>query len=361
MINISAFEVARQKCQTHDMPFLAEMLMQVKNDKRYKGLKILHNSPLTIEAVIKIETLVVGGADVTARCLTLIPPREEALEILKAANVRLQLEHVFDGEYDFHLDCCGELIDARPPKIGAVELTQTGGELYRRVRPSYPMISTDDSVVKVLETFFGTGDGFTRALYEITGKEMYDKPYVIFGFGKVGQGILHSLKKITRDITVIDINQHVMNEMAYPNVKFINGTKKESIKQNIKKPYCIVTATGIKNVISQYYNLDKEDLGESILANMGAEDEYGENFLQTDVLFDKKPLNFSISEPTTMKYLDPVFYAHNLGIDIIQSEKIQHGYNSFPNDISLAIIKKWQEIHKERLEIVSREGTKLSW
>lgn len=354
MINISAFELAHKKYAAKEMPFLTELLGKVKQNNPYKGLKILHNTPLTIEAVLKIEPLVLGGADVTASCITLLPPQEEALQILRAANVKIQLEHQFSGEYDFHLDCCGELIHATPPKIGAIELTQTGSELYKQAKLAYPVLSVDDSEIKMLETFFGTGDGFTRALYEYAGKEMYDKSYVVFGFGKVGKGIVYSLRKFKNTkVTIIDVNKGISDTGSDPNVKFINANELAKIKEVIKTAYCVITATGKEGLISDHYKLKKKDFGEAILTNMGAADEYGKNFEKKDVLFEKKPLNFSISEPTTMKYLDPIFYAHNFGVDIMMGQKIHCGYNPFPADISTDILNKWQEINQENLEMFS--------
>lgn len=352
MINFNAFEMAHRKYKEKEMPFLTELLNRAKKNKIYRGLKILHNTPLTIEAVLKIEPLVIGGADVTVSCIKQLPPQEEALQIIKAANIKLQIEHVFDEIYDIHLDCCGDLINTHFPIVGAVELTQTGSEIYKNANINYPVVSVDDSSIKFLETFFGTGDGFIRALHEFLGDEMYGKPYVIFGFGKVGKGIAHALKKYTNKIsTIIDIDSSAFDEQTYSNVNFINGSEIDSVKYAIKTAYCVVTATGVENVISKYYDFNKKDFGEAILANMGADDEYGKNFKKDDVLFEKKPLNFSISEPTTMKYLDPVFYAHNLGIDIILSGKMQRGYNRFPKDISDSILDRWQEIHRENVLI----------
>lgn len=352
MINFNAFEIAQEKYKNKEMPFLTKLLNRAKQSKIYNGLKILHNTPLTMEAVLKIAPLVLGGADVTVSCITLLPPQEEALKIIKAANIKLQLEHSFKEDYDIHLDCCGELINNKPPKIGTVELTQTGSEIYKNANTQYPVISVDDSEIKFLETFFGTGDGFVRALHKFVGENMQNQSYVIFGFGKVGKGIVHALKKYTNRIpTVIDIDPSVFNNDAYPNVKFINANQLAEVKAAIKTAYCVITATGVGNVISKYYRFGKNNFSNAILTNMGGSDEYGENFTQKDILFEKKPLNFSIAEPTAAKYLDPVLYAHNFGIDLLLSNKMHEGYNCFPKDVSLEILDNWNEIHHEHVEI----------
>jgi adenosylhomocysteinase len=354
MINFSAFEFAHQIYPRENIPFLSELAKTVYKDKRYDGLKILHNIPLTIEAVLKIEVLALGGADITASCITVLPPSQAAIDILTAANIKVQIEHKFDEDYDICLDCCGELIDKVAPRIGAVELTQTGSEIYKNRAASlnYPVLSVDDSKLKVLETFFGTGDGFIRALKKNVGREIYDKKFVVFGGGKVGRGIINALLTFTDDIIVIDVHDDVKKFAMKKGIKAIDGTRKDLVKDIISQAYVTVTATGVKNLISNFYGLNKADFGNALLINMGAEDEYGNNFLPTDVLFEKKPFNFSISEPTTIKYLDPIFYAHNLGIDFVRAKEVKPGYNPFPEKSALEILRKWIGFHNDyRLDL----------
>jgi adenosylhomocysteinase len=347
MINFNAFEEAHKKYTTAEMPFLSELRNKVIKNKPYQGLKILHNIPLTIEAVLKIETLILGGAEVTASCITLLDPNPDAIKILQNANVDVQIEHLFQGEYDFHLDCCAELLAAPNPRIGAIELTQTGSELYKNANPSYPAMSIDDSDLKLLETIFGTGDGFVRALKATDNWDLYDKKFTIFGYGKVGRGIAHSLMKLTDRIMVIDIDDGAMHAAKKRGIKYIDGTDINKVKKEIQDSDFIVTASGIKGILTNFYHLKKSDCGNSILANMGAYDEFGDNFTESEILFNKKPLNFSIQEPTTMKYLDPILYAHNIAIDLILTKKMTSGYHSFPNYLAKEILEKWGSCHKE--------------
>lgn len=347
MINFNAFESVRKKYTKNCMPFLYELRNLSQDKKIYQGLKILHNIPLTIEAVLKIEILLLGGAEVTASCISSLPPSLDAIVVLKSANVEVQIEHVFNKTYDFHLDCCGELLNISPPKIGAVELTKTGSILYKKANCPYPTVSVDDSLLKLLETMLGTGDGFLRALIYKFGYDICDKKFILFGFGKVGRGIAHSLRKFTDRIVAIDINKESMEIALKRGIKYIDSTNREIIAKELKDSSYIVCATGIKNVMTDFYSFSKFNFNKAILINMGAYDEFGDNFGKNEVLFDKKPFNFSISEPTAMKYLDPIFYAHNLAVDLILSKKIGHGYNAFPDDLAKEILKKWSIIYQE--------------
>jgi adenosylhomocysteinase len=348
MYDFTMFDEIRLNYAIPKLPFLDESKQQLSQEKPYQGLKILHNTPLTLAALFKIEALALGGAEITATCISLLPPEKRAITLLEQANFKVQIEHKFNENFDFHLDCCGELSKVAQPLIGAIELTQTGSKLYQNNTPTYPVLSVDDSKLKVLETFFGTGDGFSRALYTFVGKEMYDKPFVIFGFGKVGRGVLYALKKISNHITVIDIFNKP--HLSIPEVTYIQANNKLAVKEAISKAYCAITATGIKQIITDFYGLTKVDFGTCLLTNMGADDEYGENFAPQDVLSNKKPINFSIDEPTAYRYLDPIFYAHNAGIDLILSKQIKPGYNAYPPRIADYLLRKWQSIYNENID-----------
>lgn len=342
---LDVFDKAREIYSVEGLPFLNEMRQQLIDNPRYRGLRILNNMPLTLATAFKIELLALGGAEVVASPIRLLSAEARAVELLQAAGITVVTDHVFGGAFDFHLDCCAELVTLPAPRAGAVELTQTGSEIYRNSALDYPIVSVDDSQLKIIETFFGTGDGFLRALQSFTGNEMYNKPYVIFGYGKVSRGIIYVLRQFTDDITIIDIKPPT----SASGLRFIAAKDKEAIKTVLAKSYATVTATGIKNLLTHYYDFHKTDFGNSLLINMGADDEFGDNFLDGDVLFDKKPINFSLIEPTAFRYLDPIFYAHNLAVDLILDKKIAIGYNPFPASIAQAILQRWQALHQEQI------------
>ena len=167
MINFDAFTRANCKFRPSEFPFIKKQIAESVGKKDLEGIKILHNIPLTLEAVLKIEPLLLRGADLTVSCISVLNPNPEAIEILRGANVKIQIPHVFLDSYDICMDCCGELLNIVTPHIGTVELTKTGTDIYKSSKTSYPVISVDDSSLKMLETSFGTGDAFVRALKEI--------------------------------------------------------------------------------------------------------------------------------------------------------------------------------------------------
>ena len=349
MYDFNVFENARQQYAVPSLPFLDAQRKQALTEKPWQGLKILHNVPLTLATLFKIEVLALGGAEITATSIKILPPEKRAIDLLRQARFKVQLEHQFDEEFDFHLDCCGELLVLPPPRLGAVELTQTGSKLYQNSVLDYPVVSVDDSRLKLLETFFGTGDGFFRALSQhYQDEEIRNKAFVIFGHGKVGRGIIYALRKITNNITVIDID--INPATCIPGVTYIDANDYHRVKQTISSSWCAITATGINGLISNFYKLTKKDFGSCFLTNMGADDEYGDNFSLNDVAFNKKPFNFSLDYPTALHYLDPVFYAHNMSIDLILSGKTAKGYNVFPDALAQIILEKWQFTHNENID-----------
>ena len=348
MYNLNVIKAYREQALKEPMPFLDKYRDTVTTSKPYQGLSILHNVPLTMATAYKIEALALGGARVSVISPNNFPVEKEAADLLKMAGFELHTSRVFTQNFDLHLDCCAELLNIAPPNIGAVELTQSGSKIYQQASVDYPIVSVDDSKLKVLETFFGTGDGFARALDELVGAKKQHQSFVIFGNGKVGRGILHAIKKFSNNITVIDLKEKFSNPQD--KINYVDAQDIPKVKEVIKNSYCVITATGIKNLLSDYYSLTKADCNDAILVNMGAEDEYGENFLSSDVMFNKRAFNFSLKEPTAFRYLDPIFYAHNISIDVLLSNNTNKAYNAFPDSTATDILNKWHAIYKEDLE-----------
>ncbi len=351
MINFESFVSLHNIYPEKTRPFLAKSCKEASR-KNFKGLKILQNIPLTIEAVLKIEPLLIAGADLTVSCITSLQPHKKAIDILKAANVKVNIEHNFTEQYDIHLDCCGELADNIAPRIGSIELTQTGTNRYKELNPKYPVISVDDCDLKYLEALYGTGDGYIRAIKKNTDIDLHNKKFIVFGCGKIGKGVINAVLRYSDNIFVIDPDESALNFATARGIKSSYGKNISQIKSEIKDAHFVVTATGIKDLLTDYYQLEKLDFGNAILANMGAEDEYGSNFSSDDVLFDKMPLNFSLEQPTQMKYLDPILYAHNKAIDILLSNNTTKTYQSFPQKEVNNILMNWAKFHDENIDLL---------
>lgn len=353
MYNLAPFDIARSYQPLTEIPFISKQCHYAQIKKPFKDLRIIQNIPLSLESICKLEPLVLGGAHVSVSINKAIQPssQNEAIKLVKEIGLEFCPDQDFKGEYDFILDCGAELANKICPKQGIVELTQTGSEIYKKLDLDVAIISVDDSLLKQLETFFGTGEGCVRAFRKLTGKNIQNQHFVIFGHGKVGQGVLYFLIKEHIQATVVEVDN---TQLAKVREKGFNALHihedKLLIEQAIESAFAVVTATGVKNLISSHF--DKQLFKGKVLANIGVEDEYGENFENHEVLYHKQPINFSLADPTKMRYLDPSFFAHNYGIEHILTHKPEPGYHSFPKEMDDYIVKEWQKLFEEDLSLL---------
>ncbi|AHE67467.1 NAD(P)-dependent oxidoreductase [Legionella oakridgensis] len=308
------------------------------------GVKILHNIPLTYETLVKLESLLAAGAELTVTHTKFlpIPPEPSIVSLLAQLGIPFIADHAdVQGEFDIALDCCAEVLDMKKITIkkGIVELTQSGGERYKRIPLPFPVINVDDSNLKKLEGMYGTGEGFIRAIKEKTKQNITHQSFVVFGFGKVGHGIVKYLLKETSQITVIDPSWERLEKAKNLGVQTLHTSHSDTIKDCVKEAFCIVTATGKANVLSQF--LTQEDCKHAYLANMGADDEIGEHFNGENVLCQRMAINFSLKHPTLLHFIDPIFYAHNLSAQLLLENNYASGYHAFPAYLDDLIIQLW--------------------
>ena len=331
-----------------EMSFMAKQLKRVKESKPYKGFSILQNIPFTKETLIKTEILIEGGAEVTITSPSFMDPDPVLVDNFKqSGGIFIEQKKLKDSIFDFHLDCAAELLSFQPPRIGTVEITGTGTNKYRDANATYPIISIDQSVIKNLEGVLGTGEAFLRAFKEITLQDVRNKQFMIFGYGKVGKGMSHYLKNEGANVTIVDLEDSVLEQAASAGFKTIHAKNKTTVESAAKEMFCIATATGRENIISDNYNTI--NFKNKFLANMGGDDEFGYNFKDDEVLCKKRPVNFFISTPTLMRYLDPVFYAHNMGIDILLYSNLKDGLHPFPSHIAEEVVLEWTGIFNEKI------------
>ena len=331
------------------MPFLQLQLERVKKSKPYKGLKVLQNIPLTFETIVKLEILIEGGADVYTTSPSFMEVDANLLSAFTESGGRfLTSNQILDQDFDIHLDCAAELLHKKPPKIGTVEITGTGTNKYGEADLSFPVISIDLSPVKYLEGVLGTGEAFVRAFKQLTSENIAHKKFMIFGYGKVGRGMAHYLRKEEAEVIVVEKNEQFLEQARKAGFQCVHAADTYKIETIVKNCFCVATATGRENVISQHYN--SSVFKNRYLANMGGDDEFGPDFLPEEVMCRKRPINFFIDKPTLLRYLDPVFYAHNMAIDILLLHPFKKGLHPFPAFIADEIVITWQKIFNEAID-----------
>ncbi|WED41864.1 NAD(P)-dependent oxidoreductase [Legionella cardiaca] len=322
---------------------LNDLRVQWNKTKPLTGIKLLHNIPLTYETLVKLEPLLVAGAELTVTNTKFLgQPLTTIVSLLNRLGIQYIEKHEnIKGTFDIALDCCAEVMDMPHVTIsrGIAELTQTGGERYKQANTLYPVINVDESNLKKLEGMYGTGESFVRALKEKIGEPLKNRHFLVFGFGKVGRGIVKYLLKETPYVTVVDKSQEQLRKAEALNVEILHISQIETIKICAKKAFCLVTATGEPDFLSRY--LTAKDCSQAIIANMGASDEIGSNFSNDNVLCSRMPINFSLQHPTLLHFIDPIFYAHNLVAQLLLENNYSPGYHPFPSYLDDLIIKLW--------------------
>ena len=347
-IDWGMLNTAKKTFDYQNMPFMHMLLQNMKHKQPYKGLKILHNTHLTWSTVTKIECLLASGAEVTATVTDTLFCDPEIIDFLKEANVKFVAQEDLVDDFDIALDCCADLYPQINPRIGVIEQTKTGANLYAQIEdPDFAIVSIDDTETKKLETFYGTGDGFIRGLQKHYKQSISDLSFCVFGFGKVGHGIARAINEHTDQVSVIDKDWGLFESDEELNFSPIDFSEHSKVKVAIKQSDVIVMATGVKDLISNEF--DKELFDGKILINMGSEDEFGDKFSSKDVLGGKGPINFTLNEPTLAKYLDPIFYLHNHAIDILLANKGKKGMLPVPELVDNNILSSWQDFYRRTL------------
>jgi len=320
-------------------PCLYEQFLSFKKTKPLKGVKILHAAPIFKNSLPKLLPLIVSEAVLHMIVPRFLPFDPRVVQYLQDIGMPFLKKPSSKENFDIFMDCSGSLAEFQP-KLGAVELTRSGVDYY--LNKKYPVYSVDHSEIKAIEDQYGTSDGFIRAM-ERLGLNQYSKyRFMVFGYGKVGSGIVKKLERQeVKAITIIDKANVFSRIKEHPTV---DCCKKADVLRLLDQVDFVVTATGVKHVIQDNYGAEKFIASRARLINMGAEDEYGPAFPEKRVENNKKPLNFLLEEPTRLEFLDPVFALYNECAALLaQKDRLANGIHPPPKETEEKIIKIFRE------------------
>jgi len=315
-------ELIQEHYNSKEYPALAALAEEWNETRPFEGLKVLVATPVFRNSLVQYEALLAGGAELyIGRTMegTTVPCDVEIIELLQESDIPvLSPEMVLDMEQedeymDLILDCAGQFA-ACHPKIGFVELTKTGVAYYEDV--DFPVFIADSGIIKRIETTLGTGDGYFRGLAKAGYTQFEGKKLLVFGSGKVGCGIaLHGIKNGCSVVTITDTSRKNLPDdfivtLESNGVKIVDKNDVNSVISEIQSADFLVTATGAKNALSNDELQAALSNSKAVLANMGVEDEFSDAFPEESVLNKKLPLNFSLEEPTHLKYIDASLALH---------------------------------------------------
>ncbi len=311
-----------------EFPVLRHQCSQWEQTRPLEGLRILDATPHFRNTYAKYAALLAAGAQLTIALGESLPYDPEALRWGRELGLPIATPaNAAQSTFDIVLDCAGALADV-PSALGYVELTRSGVERYAQVQA--PVWVVDSGRIKQIETCLGTGDGFIRAMAS-WGHSLQGRTLVVFGYGKVGRGIVLMALREGAKVTVVDISSDVQQQLPL-GVQFIPMAERELARQAVTQVFCAVTATGVLHALEGL--LDVSDLlSPVLLANMGVEDEWGPSVPTARVLHAKQPANFSLKDPTLMRYIDPPMALHNAGALALAQGGISKGLHVPPLEL----------------------------
>jgi len=270
------------------------------------GLRVLDAAPLFRNTLAKHAALRAAGADLTLVVSDAVPHDPAAAARATAAGLRVLDAVACRREaFDIVLDCAGGLADLAP-RLGFVELTRSG--VARYAGSAKPVFVADAGRLKLIETALGTGDGLVRALRHLGHDDLRGWRCVVFGCGKVGRGIIRSLRAAGAEPVAVD------DPAALPvGLPGIDRHDAAAVTAALARAACVITATGVRHALHGRYPAAAVLGSGALLVNMGVEDEFGPEIPEDRILNRNRPLNFILDEPTRMPYIDPVLALHNAG------------------------------------------------
>ncbi|SHH49745.1 adenosylhomocysteinase [Fibrobacter sp. UWCM] len=337
-------EILNDAYEKREYPALSAFFAEWSGTRPFRALRVLVATPVFRNTLLEYRALIAGGADLVVGVAGGMPCDPGIVEVLRGNGIpviglqeALEMEarcaESGDCAFDLILDCAGQF-SACHPRFGFVELTRSGVQFYEKCE--HPVYVADSGIVKRIETCLGTGEGYVRALAQLgydfcldsgtdgsldAGRDTLDsgtdgapsagKKFIVFGSGKVGQGIVLQLLRSGADVHVVTDCSRGANPFLDANgVPVTDCNDLDAVASLVRGADFVVTATGVKGALDRPQIVDALLASGAVLANMGVEDEYGPGVPASRVLAEKKPLNFILEEPTHLKYIDASLALH---------------------------------------------------
>ncbi len=339
-------EIIDDTYEVSEYPALAGLTQEWSETRPFAGLRVLAATPVFRNTLVQYRALLAGGAELSVGIAAgsdagaEMPCDVGVVDLLRESGIPvLNLKDVLEAEsrgqgFDLILDCAGQF-SACHPRFGFVELTRSGVQFYENSEK--PVYVADSGIVKRIETSLGTGEGYVRALAQLgygsadagsDGATFAGKSFVVFGSGKVGQGIVLQLLRLSAIITVVTDTSRGANPFLEANdVPVTDCRDVDAVIALVRDADFVVTATGVKGALDRVELADALNKSNAVLANMGVEDEYGPGVPNDRVLAEKKPLNFILEEPTHLKYIDASLALHAALGELLLQEAAREGAN----------------------------------
>ncbi len=269
------------------MPVLNDVRGEFQSKKPFKGMNVSMALHLEAKTAVLAYTLKVGGASVRiSGCNPLTTDDEVAKSLRDDYGVSafgrrgMTREEYYDNlartvetEPDIIIDDGGDLTtlvlkDREMYKNvkGGNEETTTGVVRLKNMEKAgalkFPMFDVNDALMKHLfDNRYGTGQSTIDGLMTATNLVIAGKRVVVAGYGWCGRGIANKMRGLGANVTVTEIDPFKSIEAH------MDGFDVEEMKEAIKRADFVITATGVKDIVTP--EMLKHAKDGIILANSG--------------------------------------------------------------------------------------------
>lgn len=314
-----------------EYPALIRQIELFRQRECFRRRRVLDATPVFRNTLAKYMPLIAAGAEVAVAVNDRVPHDSRIVELLESWGVEIVDGRPIDCRFDVIMDCAGVYAGVKTI-CGAVELTRSG--IYHYQNKDIPVFFADGGRIKLIETALGTGDGFVRAM-EFSGFNNFkNRKIVIFGCGKVGRGIAVCAAKKGARIIAVDRPDIIPPQ----GVTMVNMNSPEEINHAIEDAWCVVSVTGKYNAWHGRFNVNKLLESNTLIVNMGVEDEFGPEVPPERVMNNKKPLNFLLDEPTRMRYIEATMALDNAGAEWLIKNPGSNGIILPPEELESQIL-----------------------
>lgn len=335
-------------------PSLLHQVEQWSQTRPLAGLKVLDNTPLFRNTLAKFLGLLAAGAELYVLDRALQHGDVSAVKRAVQAGIHcisldeLKAMEQAGSPMDLVLDCNGEAASLHP-NFGFVELTRSG--VARYLTSTKPVLVADAGRIKLLETALGTSDGFFRAMAQLGYNNLSGKSLVVVGCGKVGLGVVVKAKALGMRVIAVDLGPCANLPQG---VEFLLMEDREAVQSCMESAWCVVMVTGHASALEGRIDLAKLCASHALLANLGADDEFGDLVPTARLLGRRETMNFILDDPTAMPYIETTMALHSACAIELLGSKLAAGCHS-----------PQESLEQELLEIVKTKGclpaTELEW
>ncbi|MBI3413638.1 MAG: adenosylhomocysteinase [Candidatus Aenigmarchaeota archaeon] len=270
-----------------EMDALLKVRERFTKEKPLKGVRIGICLHITKETAVLIETLIAGGAEVTACSCNPLSTQDDVAAALAKKGIEVYaykgeskedyykfLNKVIEFKPQITIDDGCDLVTEIHSKhkdliegvIGGAEETSTGVIRLRAMEKDnalkYPVIAVNDNKTKhLLDNYIGTGQSTIDGILRGTNILLAGKNAVVAGYGDCGKGVALRLRGMGANVIITEVNPFRAVQAVY------DGYRVMPMDEAAKIGNVFITVTGNKHVIKTEHISTMKD--GAILANSG--------------------------------------------------------------------------------------------